>query len=123
VSPAGPPERHLALYEALIATQPDLERKGASNPYTSVHGNMFTFMSPDGSLGMRLAQADRDAFMQTYGTGLYEAHGTVMKEYVAVPDGLLAKTGELAMYLAKSYEYAKTLKPKRTTRKPRGESA
>jgi len=80
MSPAGPPERQLTLYEALIATQPELERKGASSPYTSVNGNMFTVLSSDGTLGIRLAQADRDAFMQRYGTGLYEAHGTVMKE-------------------------------------------
>ena len=68
------------LREALIATQPELERKGASSPYTSVNGNMFTVLSSDGTLGIRLAQADGDAFMQRYGTGLYEAHGTVMRE-------------------------------------------
>jgi TfoX/Sxy family transcriptional regulator of competence genes len=119
VNPARPPERQLALYEALIATQPELERKGATNPYTSVNGNMFTTLSPNGSLGIRLSQADREAFMKKYGTGLHEAHGTVMKEYVAVPDELFAKTGELAQHLAKSYEYAKTLKPKATARKAR----
>ena len=119
MTPAGPPERRLALYESLIATQPGLERKGATNPYTSVNGNMFTTLSPDGTLGLRLAETDRDAFMQRYATGLYQAHGTVMKEYVAVPGALLAKTDELATYLAKSYAYAKTLKPKPTTRKPR----
>jgi hypothetical protein len=123
IAPAGPPDRELALYEALIATHPEIERKGASNPYTSLNGNMFTILSPDGSVGIRLAQADRDAFMQQYGTGLHEAHGRVMKEYVAVPNELLARTGELAAYLAKSYEYAKTLKPKPTTRKARRDSA
>ena len=45
-----------------------------------MNGNMFTVLSSDGTLGIRLPQADRDAFMQRYGTGLYEAHGTVMKE-------------------------------------------
>ena len=35
-----------------------------------------------------------------------------MKEYVAVPDELLENTKELKKYLASSYEYAKTLKPK-----------
>ena len=45
-----------------------------------------------------------------------------MKEYVAVPAELLARTPELAPYLAKSYEYAKSLKPKSTTRKPRRSS-
>ena len=56
MSPAGPPERQLALYESLIATQSGLERKGATNPYTSVNGNMFTTLSPEGNLGIRLAR-------------------------------------------------------------------
>ena len=40
-----------------------------------------------------------------------------MQEYVAVPDNLLQKTQELKKYLELSYEYAKTLKPKPTTKK------
>lgn len=77
---------------------------------------MFTILSADGALGMRLADADRDAFIASYRTGLYLAHGTVLKEYVAVPADLLARTAELAPYLAKSYDYAKSLKPKPTSR-------
>ena len=40
-----------------------------------------------------------------------------MKEYVAAPAELLARTAELAPYLAKSYNYAKSLKPTPTTRR------
>ena len=117
MSPQPPPGRAVQLYEALVATHPDIERKGKPSPYPSVNGNMFTVLSADGTLGMRLAGADREAFIATYGTGLYRAHGTVMKEYVAVPAELLAQTAELAPYLAKSYNYAKSLKPKPTTRR------
>ena len=119
MTPMPPPEREVALYEALIATHPEVERKGKSSPYTSINGNMFTILSADGVLGMRLGAADREAFVETFGTGLYEAHGTVMKEYVAVPAELLAETEKLAPYLAKSYDYARDLKPKPTTRRPR----
>ena len=77
---------------------------------------MFTILSADGTLGIRLADADRDAFIAAFRTGLYQAHGTVLKEYVAVPADLLARTSELAPYLAKSYDYAKSLKPKPTSR-------
>jgi hypothetical protein len=45
-----------------------------------------------------------------------------MKEYVAVPAELLAETERLAPYLAKSYDYARGLKPKPTTRRPRAGS-
>jgi hypothetical protein len=40
-----------------------------------------------------------------------------MREYVSVPDALLANTGELKKYLALSYAYAKTLKPKTKKKK------
>src|SRR5215472_10704299 len=117
MSPQPPPEREVSFYDELIATHPDVERKGASSPYSAVNGNMFTVLSADGTLGLRLSEADRAAFIARYGTGLYRAHGTVMTEYVAVPAELLARTAELAPYLAKSYDYAKSLKPKPTTRR------
>jgi hypothetical protein len=122
MTPVPPPEREVALYEALIATHPEVERKGKSSPYTSINGNMFTILSADGVLGMRLGAADREAFVEAFGAGLYEAHGAVMKEYVAVPAELLAETERLAPYLARSYDYAKGLKPKPTTRRPRASS-
>jgi hypothetical protein len=56
--PAVPPEK-LALYEALIATHPDIERKGVTMPYTSANGNMFSFLSETGTLGLRLPKDAR----------------------------------------------------------------
>jgi TfoX/Sxy family transcriptional regulator of competence genes len=123
MSPTGPPAHALALYEALVASEPGLERKGATTPYTSVNGNMFSFLSPEGAVALRLGKADREAFIATYATALHEAHGRVMKEYVTVPDDLLARTGELTEYFAKSYAYAQQLKPKATKRKPKPSSA
>jgi TfoX/Sxy family transcriptional regulator of competence genes len=119
VAETTPPEK-VELYERLIATRPEVERKGAKFPYTSLNGNMFTILSPPGVLALRLASADREAFLEKYKTGLHESHGTVMKEYVRVPDDLLARTDELKPYLALSYEYAKTLRPKPTTRRAGG---
>src|SRR5215470_5291231 len=111
------PEK-LALYEKLIATHPEIERKGDNNPYTSLNGNMFTYMDPTSALvAIRLPAEEREKFLKKYNTKLFEAYGAVMKEYVTVPDALLAKTGELKKYLAMSYEYAKTLKPKPTKKK------
>ena len=112
----APPEQ-VAQYERLLATLPAFERKGAAMPYTSVNGNMFTILGADGVMGQRLSPADREAFMTEHGATLYEAYGAVMKEYVAVPPALLADTAALAPWLAKSWAYAQTLKPKATTRK------
>jgi TfoX-like protein len=105
------------LYDKLIATIPEIERKGAANPYTSLNGNMFTLLHQSSRLAIRLPQDKRDEFLKKYKTNLFEAYGAVMEEYVAVPDSLLDKPKELQKYLALSYEYAKTLKPKPTKKK------
>jgi TfoX/Sxy family transcriptional regulator of competence genes len=105
------------LYDKLIATNPKIERKGAANPYTSLNGNMFTLLHQS-SLAIRLPEDKREEFLRKYNTTLFTAYGTVMKEYVAVPDALLKKTKELQKYLEFSFEYAKTLKPKPAKKKP-----
>jgi TfoX/Sxy family transcriptional regulator of competence genes len=105
------------LYDKLIATHPEIERKGAANPYTSLNGNMFTLLQDSRSLAIRLPEDKREEFLKKYKTTLFKAYGVVMKEYVAVPDELLKNTKELQKYLELSYEYVKTLKPKPTKRK------
>jgi len=106
-----PPEK-LELYDRLIETNRNIERKGVGLPYTSVNGHMFTFLNASGSLAIRLPEREREQFIQRYQTTLFEAHGVILKEYVAVPDSLLRNTGELARYLDLSFQYAMTLKPK-----------
>jgi TfoX/Sxy family transcriptional regulator of competence genes len=110
--------RRVELYEALLATQPEIERKGDANPYTALNGNMFTLLHQSETLAIRLPEVERERFLKKYSTTLFEAYGAVMKEYVRVPDSLLGKTGELRKYLEMSFEYAKTLKPKPTSKKP-----
>lgn len=104
----------IEFYEKLIATLPEVERKGAANPYTSLNGNMFTLLHQSQRLAIRLPEDLRKKFLKKYKTTLFEAYGTVMKEYVAVPDALLKNTKELKNYVAASYAYAKTLRPKPT---------
>jgi len=115
-APAAPPDR-VALYEKLVATNPKVQRKGATMPYTSLNGNMFSLLTKTGTLALRLPVEAREAFLKKYKTTLVEVYGTVMPEYVAVPDALLKKTAELKKYFDVSYEYCASLKPKPTTRK------
>lgn len=82
-----------------------------------MNGNMFSFLSGDGMLHLRLPESEREQFIRDYKTSLSEQHGTVLKEYVAVPDALFKNTAKLKPYFEVSVEYAKTLKPKATTRK------
>jgi TfoX/Sxy family transcriptional regulator of competence genes len=106
------PSDKLTLYDKLIQTHTDIERKGVKLPYTSFNGHMFTFLSETGVLAIRLPKDEREAFLKKYATSLMESHGAIMKEYVAVPENLLKNTKELKKYLDLSYAYVKTLKPK-----------
>src|SRR5437868_2485949 len=106
-----------ALYEKLVATNPKVERKGATMPYTSLNGHMFSLLTRDGHLILRLAPTDREAFLKKYKTKVPELYGAVMKEYAEVPDVLLKKTAELRKYFDLSYAYVATLKPKATKKK------
>ena len=56
----------IALYDKLIATNPDVERKGNTNPYTSYNGNMFTHFTPEGVLAIRLPEKEREIFIWCY---------------------------------------------------------
>ena len=111
------PAESVAHYETLLATIPAIDRKGATMPYTSVNGNMFSLMCPDGTLALRLPEAEREAFLKRYDTSLVVQYGVVMREYVQVPATLLSKTRELAKYLDISYRYACSLKPNPTTKR------
>jgi hypothetical protein len=106
----------LTLYERVVATNPAVERKGATMPYTSLNGHMFSVLAKDGTLALRLPGAEKQEFLRKYKTRIWEAYGAVLPEYVVVPDSLLAKTKELKTYFDASYAYVGSLKPKPTTK-------
>lgn len=108
-----PPEI-FALYKKLVATNPKVELKGDTIPYTSHNGHMFSNFNPDGSLGLRLPPQEIEAFLKKYKTTLVIAFGLVRKEYVVVPEKLLKNTKELKAYFDMSLKYVSKLKPKAT---------
>jgi hypothetical protein len=51
------PAEKIKLYEKLLATIPEIERKGANNPFTALNGNMFSLLlSPAGRMALRLSR-------------------------------------------------------------------
>ena len=107
----------LSRYEKLIAANPNVERKGATMPYTSVNGHMFSFLTKVGRLALRLPEPERGVFLKNYKTTLCEQHGAILKDYVEVPDSLLTRTKELQKFFDLSYTYVAALQPKLTKRK------
>ena len=104
----------LEAYDRLIATQPGVVRRGASVPYTSVNGNMSSYLDPSGSLVLRLPAGELERFISEHATTRHEAHGIVQKEYATVPAALLADTERLRPWFAASHAYVSALKPKPT---------
>ncbi|MCR9246043.1 MAG: hypothetical protein NXI31_13510 [bacterium] len=103
-------------FEDMVATQPDIQCKGAKSRYTAMNGNMFAFVTPDGLIALRLGDTEREAFMKKHGTGPVIQHGATMRGYVEVPPALAKKKAQLAKHFAMSVEYARTLPAKPTTK-------
>jgi hypothetical protein len=110
------PNERVEMYDKLVAAHPGMVRKGAANPYTAVNGNMYTLLHKSERLAIRLPEKERAEFLKKYKTRLFEAYGTVMPEYVAVPDELLKKR-ELEKWVGVSFAYEKGLRPKATKKK------
>ncbi len=110
----------LELYDSLIEKNPEIERKGKTTPYTSVNGHMFSFLSKEGIMGLRLSKEDREVFIMDFKCKLMTQHGREMKEYVEVPIDLLRNTERLSEYLNKTLNYITLLKPKPTKKKKIG---
>jgi len=104
-------------YNNLIDQHPKIERKGKTTPYTSINGHMFSFLSKEGVMGLRLSKDDRDSFIEKHDGQLMTQHGRFMKEYVEIPIDLLSNTKVLYTYLEQSFKYVSGLKPKPTKKK------
>jgi len=106
------PAETLALYEKLVATNPEVERKGATVPYTSANGTMFSFLNANGTLALRLPPDQLEPFSKKFHTTHPVAYGKVMKDWAAVPDSLLANTTLLRKYFDLSFQHAVNKKSK-----------
>lgn len=107
------PAHLIALYDRMVASCPEVRRKGATLPNTSFNGNMFSFMHPSGAVALRLPKGVREEFLEKYQTKLFDGYGKPQPEYVTVPECLLEQTEELVPYFAQSWAYCQTLKPKK----------
>lgn len=110
-------DENLEWYEKLVETNSKIDRKGATMPYTSLNGHMFSYFSKDGFMNLRLPKEECDNFIKKYKTNFCRVYGVIQKEYVVVPDKLLKNTQELKKYFDLSYAYVASLKPKPSKKK------
>jgi len=104
------------LYAQLVASHPGAGLKGDTIPYTSLNGHMYSFLSKQDEVCLKLPESVKSKFIEKYKTRLAENYGIVQKEYVVVPNTLLQQLDELKPYFAISHHYVSTLKPKPTSK-------
>lgn len=110
-------DEKLVVYDALIAGVDGLERKGKASAYTSMNGNMFSFLSPEGVLAFRLSKPERTAFLEHCPDAVVEQYGSVMRDYVEVADEIIEDGAGLRALFEQSVANAHALRPKATTRR------
>ena len=106
----------LALYKKLVATR-RVRRKGDTMPHTSLKGNIYSLLTKEGTLILRLDPDSQAALFKKYECEPVEQLSAAMTEYVAVPDALLTNPPELKEYFDLSYAHAKSLKANRPKKK------
>jgi hypothetical protein len=108
----NPYQKNLELYDKLISMTPEIERKGKTMPYTSSNGHMFSAINKDGEIGIRLPKDKREEFLKNYETAPFKSYGSIMKEYVLIPESLLSQPEVVMAYLLEGYNYVNSLKAK-----------
>ena len=109
-------EDALKRYRSLVAGFSGIEVKGKANPYTSMNGNMFSFLDKSGAICLRYSEADRSAFVDEHKSAPVEQYGAVMKEYVELPKHIAVDPTALSACFEKCITYAMSLPAKATTR-------
>lgn len=102
---------NLAKFD-MAAEATGLDRKGKTVPYTSSNGYMHCLLNKEGEFGIHLSKEDQAKFKAEYESGPLMSHGATMRDYVLVPDILLANTEEIAKWMLISLEHVNSLPPK-----------
>ena len=107
----------LAFYKKAVEAHPQIVIKGKKSAYTAVNGHMFSFLSPDPIMAIRLSKEGQAAFIENHDSGPVIQYNSVMRDYVSVPDDVLKNTQIMADYIKESFDYVSSLKPKPTKKK------
>src|SRR5205085_6433971 len=98
-------------------------RKMFGYPGAFVSGNMFASLHGEKMI-VRLPDAERQALLATPGARIFEPMaGRPMREYVVVPDSILADLPTLRIWTEKAFDYAMTLAPKEKKKSTRPRAA
>ena len=91
---------------------PAVKRQMFGYPCGFVNGNMFIGLFAD-SMFVRLPEDSRDELMSIGGAPFEPMPGRPMRDYVVIPNTILAKPAELKAWAGKALRYGIALPPKK----------
>jgi TfoX/Sxy family transcriptional regulator of competence genes len=107
------PEQLVEAFSAALPDDPRVERRKMFGYQCAfVNGNMFCGLHQE-NLVVRLPEEERNTLVEKDGAHIFAPFpGRIMKEYVSMPDALIADTGRLRSWLMRSLEYTAALPAK-----------
>lgn len=107
------PQPLIDLFDKSVPPSPSVtRRKMFGYPAAFANGNLFIGLHQNDFI-MRLSEEDRARFSVQYGKRIFEPmKGRPMREYVRLPEELLANARKRAPWIKRSLEYAEGVKPK-----------
>jgi TfoX/Sxy family transcriptional regulator of competence genes len=112
------PESLTDLFRSLVDDLPGVTRRAMFGyPSATVNGNMFACLMED-RMALRLSPADREEMLKLEGAAPFEPMpGRPWREYVVVPESLIAAPDALELWVEKACDYTRSLPPKAARRK------
>lgn len=107
------PQSLVAFFDSVVPKDERIaRRKMFGYPAVFINGNLFASLFQE-SLILRLRQADRDEMRVAYGARNFEPMaGRMMREYIVVPDEVLADVEVMHEWITRAMDYGAALEPK-----------
>jgi TfoX/Sxy family transcriptional regulator of competence genes len=114
------PQSLIDLFDKSVPSSPSVSRrKMFGYPAAFANGNLFIGLHQDDFV-MRLSEEDRARFSAEYGMRTFEPmKGRPMREYVRLPEELLANARKRAPWIKRSLQYVEAIQPKAKPSKPK----
>lgn len=107
-------EAVLDCYKRTVAKHEDIKVKGVKTSYTSINGNMFSFVDDQAQICLRFSEDRKAELNRFYGSSDVLQYGAVMRGYISLPGEIVVAEATLDKLFSESLEFAKGLRPKPT---------
>jgi TfoX/Sxy family transcriptional regulator of competence genes len=108
-----PPSALVETFRQAVAELPDVQsRQMFGYPAAFARTQMFACLFQDRMM-VRLSEADREVLRREGARAFEPMAGRPMREYLEVPEAVLASPAQLLSWLVKAHGYAASLPPKK----------